>query len=161
MFEFFEFLCYFFWNFLPRIGYERNSRLKFFFTFSANLIPVWIEIMPEWCFLFSWTFLLFFLEFSSPGWVGTELGSKIFFFLFLNLSNPGLDRNNVGMMVFNFLNFFFYFFCNFLARVGLELNPGLKFFSPFLGLSHPGFDRNNARMVFFNFLNFLNFSRFL
>ena len=33
---------------------------NFFLFFSANLILVSIEIIPEWCFLIFWIFLLFF-----------------------------------------------------------------------------------------------------
>ena len=50
--------------------------------------------------------------------------------------------------------FFCYFFCNFLARVGNERNSGQNFFSHFLGLSHPFLAKNNAGKRFFNFSNF-------
>jgi len=55
-------------------------------------------------------FFAIFLEFSSPGQVGTEFVTKFFFSLFLNLFHPGLDRNNAGMMFFNFFNFVAIFF---------------------------------------------------
>ena len=53
------------------------------------------------------------------------------------------------------MDFFFYFFQNFLARVEYERNSGLKFFSLFLRLSHPILAKNNVRKSFFHFLNFL------
>ena len=82
----FEFFCYFFLEFSSpgRVGIEFGTKIFFFFSFSAYLIPVLIEIMPESSFLIFWNFLLFFLEFSSPRRVGTEFGTKIFF----SLSRP-------------------------------------------------------------------------
>ena len=61
-------------------------------------------------------------------------------------------------MCYNFLNFFcFFFFWNFLARVGWERNSRIKNFSLLLGLSHPGLDGHNARTMFFKLLNFFAF----
>ena len=76
---FWIFFLFFFGIFLP--GSCRNEiwDKNFLLSFSAYLIPIWIEIMPEWFYLYS-EFLLFFLEFSSLGWVGTEFGTKYFFF---------------------------------------------------------------------------------
>ena len=105
----FEFCCCFFHNFLARVKYERNSGLKFFFSFSAYLIPFWRKIMPKRCFLIFWIFLLFYPKFSYPGLVWTEFGTK-FFFLFLGLSHLVLAINNAGKRFFNFLNFFAIFF---------------------------------------------------
>ena len=73
---------------------------------SAYLISILIEIRPEWCFLVFWIFLLFFLEFSYPGRVGTKFVTKFFFFLFLGLSHHGFDRNKVRIMFLNFWNFY-------------------------------------------------------
>ena len=56
--------------------------------------------------------------------------------------------------LFSFLNFFAFFFWNFLAGVEYERNLGLKFFSPPLAQSHPVLAKNNAAKKFFNFLNF-------
>ena len=39
-FYFFEFFCYFFRNFLPRVDYERNSGLKFFSLFLGLSHPI-------------------------------------------------------------------------------------------------------------------------
>ena len=39
----FEFFCYFFRNFLPRVGYECNSGRKFFCLFLGLSHPVWAQ----------------------------------------------------------------------------------------------------------------------
>ena len=66
-----------------RLGMEFRTKFLFFvFPFSAYLIPFWIKIMSEWSLLIFWIFLLFSLEFSSSGWLGTEFGTKYFFFSF-------------------------------------------------------------------------------
>ena len=109
----FRIFVLFFWNIHDLVGKEWNSGWIFFFSFSTYLNTVWIEIMPELCFLIFGILLLLFLEFSCPGWVGTEFGTKFFFF-FLGLSYPSTDRNKAGMMFFDFLNFFPIFFGIFL-----------------------------------------------
>ena len=98
-------------------------------------------------------FAFSFWEFSFPGRVGTEFGTKFFFF-FLSLSQPSLDRNNVRMKFINF-------FRNFHARVKKERKFGQIFIFHFLfvGLSQPDLDRNIAGMIFKNFFSyFLEFS---
>ena len=55
---------------------------------SPSLIPFWIKIMPESCFLIYWIFLLFFWEFSLPGRVWAEFRSKILFSLSRPVSFP-------------------------------------------------------------------------
>ena len=102
-------------------------------------------------------FYAIFLEFSSPGQVGTVFGTKIYSF-FLGLSHPDLDRNMAGMIFFNFLFFFFYFHWKFLAWVEYEQNSGQKFLSLFLSLSHAVLAKNNAGKRFLIFLLF--FSKF-
>ena len=139
-------------NFLAQAKRERNSGLKFFFSFSAYLIPFWLKIMPEIGFLIFWKFLLFFSEFSCLGCVWKEWGTKFFFFF--GLSHSVLAKNNAGKRIFNFLNFFCYFFRNFLPRAEHERNSGLKDFSRFLGLSHPVLAKINAGKRFVSFLNF-------
>ena len=77
------------------------------------------------------------------------------FFLFFGLSHLVLAIKKAGKRFFDFLIFFFYFFCNFLARVEYERNSGLNFLSLFLGLSHPQFWlKIMPERGFFNFLNF-------
>ena len=114
MFYFFEFLCFFLFEFstLGRVGTEFESNF-FFHSYLANFIPVWIEMMPESCFFI----FRIFLEFSCTGRVGKEFKTKFFFFLFLVLSHPYLDRTNAKMMCFNFLNFLNFFFGIFLPKL--------------------------------------------
>ena len=81
------FFSFFFWNFLARIEYEGNSGLKFFSLFlGLSHPPFWLKIMLERGFLFFWISLLFFLQFSSPGRVWMEFGTKFFFSLFRPIS---------------------------------------------------------------------------
>ena len=129
-----------------------------FFSFSAYLILVWIVRMPKQCFFIFWIFL----QFSSPGWVGTEFGNKFFF----SLSQPIVFPIWIEIMpkwcflifiiflLFFIFEFFLLFFMAILARVESKWNSWLNFFFLFLGLSHPGLDRNNVGMMFFSFLNF-------
>ena len=131
----FEFFCYRFRNFLPRVEYERNSGLKFFSLFLVLSHPVLAENNAgKGFFLF---FCYFFLEFSSPGKVWTEFWTKIFFSLFRPISSPYWLKILPERGFLIFLIFCFYFFRNFLARVECERNSGPKDFSPFLGLSNP------------------------
>ena len=105
--------------------------------------------MPERDFIIFWILLLFYSEFSCPGRVWTEFGTKFFFFFF-GLSHPVLAKNNAGEMYFNFFNFF----RNFLARVKFERNLRINFFFLFFILSHPVLAKNKAGKRYFNFLNF-------
>ena len=105
----------------------------FFLSFLAYLILFWQKYCWKEVFLIFSIFLLFFSEFSSPGRVWTEIGTKFFFFLFLGLSHPVLAKTTAEKRFFNFLIFFFYFFRNFLAQAEYERNSGLNFFSFFLG----------------------------
>ena len=125
---------------------------NFFLSFSANLIPYWLKIIPEIGYLVFWIFLLFFSEFSCSGRVGTEFGTK-FFSLFVGLSHPVSAKNNAGKKFFSLLNFC-YFFRNFLSRVEYERNLGLNFFLLFHVLYHPVVARNNAGNRFLKFLTF-------
>ena len=143
----------FFWNFLVWVEYERNSEVKFFFSFSACLIPFWLKIMSEKGFLILSIYLLFFSEFSCPSRVWTEFGSKIFFLSFSAYLIPFWLKIML-QSGFKFFEFFYYFFRNFLGRVEYERHSGVKFFSLFLGLSHPVLAKNNIGKRFFNFFNF-------
>ena len=154
VFQFFEFFCNFFRNFLPGSLMNGIQDENFFVSFSAYLILFGLKIMPERGFLIFWIFLLFFSEFSSADQVWTEFGTKIF----LSLSPPissHFRKINTGKRLFNFLNSFAIFLGIFLP--GSVMN-GIRdefFFCLFLGQSHPVWARNNARKRFFNFLNFL------
>ena len=110
--------------------------------------------MPERSFLIFWLFFfLFSSEFSCPGRIWTEFGSKFFFFSFLAYLIPFWLKIMLEWF-FNFFIFFFYFFRNFIARVQYENNSGLKFFFLFLSLYQPIFATNNVRKRFFIILNF-------
>ena len=151
-FNFLNFFWIFFLNFLPRVEYERNSGLTFFFiSFLAYLIlsnPVLAKTNAGKLFFnFFNFFAVFFLEFSPPGRVWEEFGSKIILSLSRPISSylvPFLLKITTESCFLVFLNFFAIFFRNFLPRVEYERNWGLKLFSLFLGLSHPNLAKNNA-----------------
>ena len=98
--------------------------------------------------------MLFFLEFSCPGRVWTEVVTKIFFLPFAAYIIPFWLKIMLEGGFFNFLYFLSFFFWNFHARVENEWNSGINFFFLFLGLSQHVLDRNNAGINFFNLLNF-------
>ena len=127
---------------------------NFFLTFSANLIPFWLKIMPESGILFFWIFFIFFSEFSSPGRVWTEFVTIFFFCTLFPPISSRFSYKYCRKEVFWFFLFFFYFFRNFLARVEYEQNLGLNFFFLFFVLFHPVLAINNAGKWYFIFLNF-------
>ena len=131
------FFCNFIWNFLARVEYKRNSGLNFFFSFSAYIIPFWLEIMAKRGFLIFWIFLQFFSELSSLGRVWPEFRTKFFFFSFSAYLIPFWVKimQERGFLIF--LIFFFYFPRYFLARVEYERNSGLKFFFSFSASLNP------------------------
>ena len=75
-FNFLIFFSIFFEILFPRMSMNGIRDKIFFHSFSAYVILFWLKIMPERGFLI---FLLFFSEFSSPGRIWTEFGTKIFF----------------------------------------------------------------------------------
>ena len=108
--------------------------------------------MPERDFLIFWFFLLFFLEFSSPGRVWMKIGTNFFFFLsFSAYLLPFWLKEIPESDFLIFWIFFPIFFWNFLAQIEYEWNSGLIFFILFLGLSPPVLAKNNAGKGFFNF----------
>ena len=148
----------FFGNFLARVKYELNSGQHFFFFFFVFLYlshPVLAKNNVRKRFLNFWIFMLYLSEFSCPGRVLTEFGTK-FFLSFSAFLIPFWLKimSEIGFLI---SLFFFYFFQNFHAQVESERNSGLKVFSRFLGLSRPVLAKKNARKCFFNFLNFLLF----
>ena len=98
-FNFLNFFAIFFAIFFPRWSMNRILDLNFYLSFSASFNPFWIEIMPELTSWIFWIFLLFFLEFSSSGWVWTEFGLKFFCFFF-GLSHPVLAKKNARKRFF-------------------------------------------------------------
>ena len=117
-FNFLIFFTIFFGIFLLWLGKNRIQDQIFFLSFSAYLNPFWQKIMPERGFLIFWIFLLFFSEFSSPGRVGTKIGTNFVFSLFFGLSTPVLAKSNSGKRFFNFLIFFTFSFGIFLLWLG-------------------------------------------
>ena len=117
---------------------------------SSYLIPFWLKLTPGSFFFFNFLnffAVFFFLQFSPPGRVWAEFGSKIILSLsrpILSYLVPFLLKITTESCFLIFLNFFAIFFRNFLPRVEYERNRGLKLFSLFLGLSHPNLAKNNA-----------------
>ena len=81
-FNFFDFFSTFFGNLLFRSSMNGIQDKIFFLYFLVHVIPFWLKIMLERDFLIFWIFLLFFSEFSCPGRVWMEFGTKIFFLSF-------------------------------------------------------------------------------
>ena len=107
----FEFFFYFFHNFLVQVEFKRNSGLKFFFSFLANLIPFWLKIQLESSFLFLFIFVFFFYFFGNilaRGEYERNSGQK-FFSRFHGQSLSVLAKNNSGKRFFNFLIFLLFF----------------------------------------------------
>ena len=126
VFEFFEFLCYFFSEFSSsdQAWTEFGTKI-IFLSLSAYLLPFWLKIMPERDFLIFWYFFLFFF-WNFLARVGYEQNSGLnFFFLFLGLSHPVLAENNAGK---RFLNFFVIFFGIFFPKPIMNGNRDKFFF---------------------------------
>ena len=95
-------------------------------------------------------FLGIFLLGPSMNWIRDQFFFWSFSaYLILFWLKKMLDR---GFLIF--LIFFFYFFCNCLARVEYERNLGLKFFSLFFGQSDSILAKNNAGKWYFIFFEF-------
>ena len=102
----------------------------------------------------------FFSEFSSPGRVWTEFGTKIIFFSFSAYDIPFWLKimPKRGFLIFWI---FLLFYSKFSSWVEYERNSVLKFCSAFLDLSHTVLGKNNAGKCFFSFLKcFAIFSEF-
>ena len=112
----FRIFLLFFWNFLLRVGWERNGTTIFIFSMSRHFSNLfWFEMKPQWYFLI---FLLFFfgIFYYSSGRNGTE--RQFLFFIFLGISQPILAWNEVITVFFNLLNFFAIFLEFSLKRQG-------------------------------------------
>jgi len=72
----------FFWNFLARVEYKRNSGLKFCFHFVALYLPVLAKNNAGNRFYNFLNFFTIVFGISCPGRLWTEFGTKIFFFTF-------------------------------------------------------------------------------
>ena len=86
-YDFFYIFTIFFGIFLPGLSMNGIRDKNFVFTFSAYVIPFWLKILPGRGFIIFKIFLLFFSEFSFPGRVWMEFGTKILFSLFRLISS--------------------------------------------------------------------------
>ena len=115
--------------------------------------------MPE---LTNLIFLLFLLDFSSLGWVGTEFETIFFFFFTFSTYLIPFWLEITPERGFFIFWIFLLFFSQFSSLAEYERNSGLNFFFLFLSLSHPVLAKNNAGKRFlifwFFFLLFLEFS---
>ena len=93
-----------------RIGTEQNDNF-YFLSLSSFSNLFWLQMKPQWHFLFFSIFLLFFLEFSITRRVGTEQNGTITFIFSLSYPFPtffGFKWSHNG--IFYFFQFFCYFF---------------------------------------------------
>ena len=127
----------FFWNFLFRVGWERNGTSIFIFSISRHF-PTYFGIKWSHNCIF-WFFLFFFSFFGifyyPSGWKGME--RQFLFFLFHGISQPILAWNEAIMVFFNFLIFFSLFLEFYISRrVGTERKDNFYFrsFSSFSNL---------------------------
>ena len=99
---------------------------------SSYLIPFWLKLTPESCFLIFSIFLIFFFAIFSPGSSISGIRVKNYFISFsayLILSRPVFAKNNNQKLFFNFYEFFCYFFWEFSppGRVWAELGSKIVF----------------------------------
>ena len=115
--KFFEFFCYFFWNFLFRVGLKPIGMIIFIFSLFRHFPSYFgLKISYNGVFKFLEFFCYFFGIFYSG--LGRNPSERLLLFsLFLGLFHPILAWKEAMMVFSNFLNFFL-FFWNFLLRVG-------------------------------------------
>ena len=87
----FEFFCYRFRNFLPRVEYERNTGINFFSLFLVLSHPVFAENNAGKGFFY---FFAIFLKNFLPRAKDERNSGLKFFSLLLGLSHPVLAKNN-------------------------------------------------------------------
>ena len=143
----------FFRNFLSRVEYERNSRIKFCFHFFGLSRPVWAKNYAGKRFYNFLNFLAIFFGIFLPGSSMNGILEWNFVFPFSANLIPFWHKIIPGR---GFIIFwiFLLFFRNFLSRVEYERNSVVKFFFHFFDLSHPVLAKNNTWKRFYNFLNF-------
>ena len=108
--------------------------------------------MLERGFLIFSILLIFSSEFSYPGRVWTEFGTKFFFSFLAYLIQFWLKiMAERGFLIFWI---FLLFFSEFSLQGQAWTEFGTKIFFLFLGLSHFVLAKNNSRKWFFNFLNY-------
>ena len=124
----FRIFLLFFWNFLLRVGWERNGTTIFIFSISRPF-PTYFDLKwsPNgiiWFFYFSSFF--FGILYYPSGRNGIE--RQFLFFLFLGISQPILAWNEAIMVFFNLLNFFAIFLEFSITHwVGTERNDNFYF----------------------------------
>ena len=152
--QFFEFFCYFFRNFLARVEYVRNSRVKFCFHFFGLSQPVFAKNSAGNRF---YNFLNFITTFFGIFLLGSSMNGILeqnFVFTFSTYLIPYWLKIMTGRgftIFWIFLLFFSEFSCS--GRVWTEFWSKILF-SLFRLISSP-FTKNNAGKRFYNFLNFL------
>ena len=165
------FLSIFFGIFFPEPSMNGIREKNFYRSFSTNLIPFSLKILPERGFLIYWFFFYFSRNFLTR--VEYERNSGLnFFSTFLGLSHPVLAKNNSGKWYFIFFKFFaiffgiffpgpsmneirdkifFHSFTTYLILFWLKIMPERcflifsLFFSIFFGIFLPGSNMNGIR----------------
>ena len=120
----------FFWNFLFRVGLERNGTIIFIFLILGIFQPIFAwnkAIMVYFNFL---NFFAFVFEFSITRRVGTKRNDDYYFLHFLFFIKPILAWKEYITVFFIFLNFFVIFLeFSVTRRVGTKRNDNFYFLS--------------------------------
>ena len=149
--HFIEFFCYFFWNFLLRVGLEWNGTIILIFSFSQPF-PTYVGL--KWCRNSFFSFFCHFFEIFYYASGGNETERQFLFSLFPGLFQPILARNDAIMDFYHFFHFFANFFGIFYYSLHWNGTKRQFLFSPFLGLFKPILSWKEAITGFFNLLNF-------
>ena len=129
IFQFLNFFAIFLEFSLARREGSKRSDNFYFLSFSALSNLFCHEMKPQWYFLISWIFLLFFWNFLLS--FGKERNKTIVFIILLSQLFPtyfGLERSRNG--IFQFLNFFAIFMeFSLPGRVGTKRSDNFYFLS--------------------------------
>ena len=88
IYYFYEFCCYFFWNFQLWVGLERIGTIIFIFSLSGPSPTYYgLKRSQKWIFQFFEFFFAIFLEFSITRRVRTKWNDNYYFHSFLAFSN--------------------------------------------------------------------------
>ena len=147
------FLSIFFGIFFPGPSMNGIRGKIFFRSFSTNLIPFSLKILPERGFSIYWFFFSFFRNFLTR--VEYERNSGLnFFSTFLGLSHPVLAKNNAGKWYFIFFKIFAIFFGIFFAGPSINWIRDKILFHSFSTYLILFWLKIMPERRFFNFLNF-------